>query len=127
MLHGVVLCHENILVVGIPAQSLQPIVVAFIHKGDGPTIHALEKTLQLLFQEKQKLVVPPTILALVDYHKPKHPSLILEMVNAYKMKGWYVGMYGMGLVVEFVLKMGFMYSFLTPNTILNTSTPTLAR
>ena len=105
---------------------MQPIVVAFIHKGDGPIACASKKTLQLLFQEKQKLVVPSTISDLVDYHKPKHPSLILEMVNAYKMKGWYVGMYGMGLVVEFVLKMGFMYSFLTPNTILNTSTPTLA-
>lgn len=85
VLHGVVLCHENILIVGIPAQSLQPIVLAFIHRGDGPTTHAREKTLQLLFQEKQKVVVPPTILALVDYHKPKHPSLILEMVDAYNI------------------------------------------
>lgn len=42
----------------------------------------------------------------MDYQKPKHPSLIVEMVNAYLMKGWDVQLNATGIIAERLLNQG---------------------
>lgn len=102
-MHGVVLRYDHNHVGYFAMQVLQPFLIVFVHRCDGASLHIPNRIITLLFKEQEKAEID---LAKLQYQRPKHPSVIEDIVGAYHMTGWGVALYGMGLASESVLRNG---------------------
>lgn len=101
--HGIVLCNHMTVLEGTAIQVLQPFLMCFLSRGGGDLIEIPLRTLELHYFEDNKVKLDA---AMVDYKKPMHPDVILEMTRNLLNDGWQVALYQMGFAVEKLLCQG---------------------